>query len=313
VFAGLPALVLGLGAAVFFSRPPALILSDAGFDVLYGAGRTLARQAGLSARLFRQVKRVTIAENANPEAVAFAVEEKAKRPWAVFGHARYSQGLEQYARQHPEVRVAIAREEPPPPAGTVLGEPSGGGPLPEGPQADIVYHDVPLNSRRAGRYAALLAGEDPGVVLVFQDSRNFPVDREAFLAGLREERENLNPVYLDAAGDYPAWDLVRCVVLGGPAKAYLERKDAIPALFFSWMDPALSSSNVKIVGDDSLWALARGVFAPSGGEDGGPETVPADFIVLENRIRDPGLRRELKKAPGRGALRALRGFWSHLL
>lgn len=285
VFIGLPVLILGLAAVFFFSRPPALILSDAGFDSLYGLRRTLIRQAGLSLRLFRRVKRVTIAENANPEAAAFAIEDRERRPWAVLGPFRYSQGLEQYARQHPEVRVTIIREAPPEEEG---GPPSGG--------AGAVYHDVPLNSRRAGRYAALLAGDQAGIVLVFQDGLNFPLDRAAFLAGLREEREDLSPVYVNCSGDYASWDQVLCVVLGGPATAYLERKDAIPALLYSWMDPALSSSNIKILSDDSPWALAFKTFSAAGGENDGYRTAPADFIVLGNRIEDPELRKKLKKA-----------------
>jgi hypothetical protein len=284
---GLPVLILGLGAAGFCARPPALILSDTGFDSLYGFRRTLIRQAGLSARFFRRVRRVMIAENANPEAAAFAIEEKERRPWAVLGPSRYSQGLEQYARQHPEVRVTIVREDPAPPAGEDDARESG---------AEFVYHDVPLNSRRAGRYAALLAGSESGIVLVFQDGSNFPVDRAAFLAGLREERENLSPVYVNCSADYASWDQVRCVVLGGPAAVYLERKDAIPALLYSWIDPAFTSSAIKILSDDSLWALAFETFSAGGGENGGYRTVPADFIVLGNRIADPELRKTLKKA-----------------
>jgi hypothetical protein len=131
---------------------------------------------------------------------------------------------------------------------------------------------------------------------VFQDGLNFPVDRTAFREGLREGAPGLNPVYLSCSDDYDSWDQVLCVVLGGPAAAYLERKDSIPAILYSWMDPALSSSNIKILGDDSPWALAFTALSAPAGEDGGHRAVPADFFVLGNRIGDPELRKRLKKA-----------------
>jgi hypothetical protein len=272
-----------VSTAVFFlSRPPVLILGDAGFDALYGPWRVLRRQAELSLRLFRRVKRVPVAEDANPEAAVFAVEGAAARPWAVLGHSRYLQGLEQYARLHPEIRVIIIREGP-------------GSGVPEaGPE--YVFMDSRLNSLQAGRCAAMLAGGE-GEILVFQDGRNFPVDREAFLAGLQEEDKALIPVYLDSSADYSSWDKVRCVVLGGPADSYFNRNSEIPALLFTWMDPALSPSTVKITADDSPWALALRVLDPPGEEEnsGGYRSVPAAFTLLRGRVGEEELRRRLKK------------------
>jgi hypothetical protein len=278
----IPLGLLVLASLVFLSRPPALILSDAGFDAFYGPRRALIRQAWLSLRFFRPVRRVLIAENAGPEAAVFAIEEEG-RPWAVLGHSRYQQGLEQYSRLHPEIRVAVIRESPP-------------GPVPDsgasgGPQS--VFADTRLNSWRAGRCAAILAGEGEGQVLVFQDQRNFPVDRDAFLAGLREENGALIPVYLDGSSDYSPWDQVRCVVLGGPADSYFNRNSPVPALLFSWMDPALSPFSVKITGDDSPWALAAAILRSAGA---GPRIVPLEFTLRRGRTEDRKLRKRLKTA-----------------
>ncbi|MDR0400899.1 MAG: hypothetical protein LBH51_08150 [Treponema sp.] len=277
--------ILMLALAFFLGRPPVLILGDAGFDAFYGRRRIFLRQAGLSLRFFRQVKRVSIAENANPEAAVFAIEEKSALPWAVLGHSRYLRGLEQYARQHPEITVAVIQEGPAPRAGTFDAE--------EGPEA--VFTDIHLNSWRAGRCAALLAGEE-GEILVFQDERNYPVNRESFLAGLREENEALIPVYVDSSVDYPSWDRVRCVVLGAAADSYFDRNSAIPALLFTWMDPALCPSVVKISVDDSPWALAPEILGLPGGEDsGGYRIVPAKFTLLGGRVGEGELKKGLKK------------------
>lgn len=278
-------ILLGVpGLVVFLNRSPALILSDAGFDALYGPRRVLIRQAGLSLRFFRRVKRVLIAENAGPEAVVFAIEEGGRKPWLVLGHSRYQQGLEEYARQHPDHRVAVIREDPAP-------EPpfSGGGP-------EAVFADTRLNSWRAGRCAAILAGEGAGQVLVFQDRQDFPVNRDAFLAGLQEENGGLDPVYLNGSADYSPWDQVRCVVLGGPADSYFNRNSQIPSLLFAWMDPALSPFTVKMAGDDSPWALAPAIFRSSGEEAGGYRIVPMELSLLRGRVAEEELGERLKEA-----------------
>ncbi|MDR2747176.1 MAG: hypothetical protein LBB77_06980 [Treponema sp.] len=274
---GLLALVL----VVFLSRSPALILSDAGFDALYGPRRTWFRQAGLSLRLFRQVKRVIVAEDANPEAAVFAIEGKSAKPWTVLGHSRYRQGLERYSRQYPDIRVLLIRDDTP----SLSAE--------TGPES--ILADTRLNSWRAGRCAAILAGGEGGRILVFQDGRDFPVNREAFLAGVREENDVLVPLYLNSSADYSSWNDVRCVVLGGPGDPYFNREGGIPAILFTWMDPALSPYSVKIIGDDSPWALAPEVFRSSGADSGGYRSVPAEFTVLRRRVGDGELAKRLKK------------------
>jgi hypothetical protein len=271
-------LIAALG--FFLSRPPVLILSDAGFDALYGPGRTLFRQARLSLMFFRRVKRVLVAENANPEATVFAIEEGAAKPWAVLGHSRYRRGLDRYARQHPDVRAALIRED--------------SSPDPAAPGPESVFTDTLLNSWRAGRCAAILAGEGGGRVLVFQDGRNFPVNQDAFLAGLREENGALVPLYLNSSAEYSSWDEVRCVVLGGPGDPYFNLNGEIPALLFTWMNPVFSPRSVKIVIDDSPWALAPGFLRSPGGD--GRRNVPAEFTVLRGRLRDGELGKRLKKA-----------------
>jgi hypothetical protein len=276
-------LVLLLALAFFMGRSPALILNDAGFEALYGQRRVLFRQALLSLRLFRRVKRVPMAENAGPEALVFAIEEEAAKPWAVLGHARYRQGLERYAQQHPEVRALLIREDPPPASP----------PDPADSSLESIFIDTRLSSWRAGRCAALLAGEGPGRVLVIQERQDFPVNQEAFLAGLGEENGALIPLFLDGSA-VPSWEEVRCVVLGGPADPYFSQNTGIPALLFTWLDPALSPHTVKLIADDSPWALAPESFRPPGqGEFRG---VSPEFTLLSDRVEGEELRNRLKKA-----------------
>jgi hypothetical protein len=288
----LPLLVLALGG-FFFLRPPVLLISDASFDLIYGFRRAFMGRIGLSLRLFRRVEQVTITENADPEALIFSLEEKEKHPWAVLGHSRYSRGLEQYARRRADVRVTVIGEGPGPSR-------SGGGETFPGQGLEFVYTDAGLNSRRLGRCAALLAGETGGVVLIFQERPDFPVQPEAFLAGLREENGNLDPVYMDPSADYPSWDEVCCVVVGGGGAAPIPgvRERQIPVLLYSWLDPALSPFNVKVIGDDSIWALAFWALRVPPGEASSPRTIPAAFSVIQGRTADIRLRGRLKRALG---------------
>ncbi|MDR3145615.1 MAG: hypothetical protein LBU21_05000 [Treponema sp.] len=288
---GAACLVL-VAAGVFLFRSPVLLVGDAGFDLIYGFQRTLGARIGLSLRLFRRVERVLIAENADPEAMVFAIEEQVKRPWAVLGPSRYERGLRQYARQREDVRVIIAGEDP-----ELAGEPARSGAAPVAGEPELVFSDVRLNSWRLGRCAALLAGDTGGLVLVFQDRPNFPVHREAFLAGLRAEHENLSPLYLNPSVDYSAWEQVGCVVLAGPSESYLNRDQGIPALLYSWLDPALSPSAVKVIGDDSPWALAyRALSVPAGVNPASYRTLPAAFSIPWGRVGDSRLRGKLKEA-----------------
>jgi hypothetical protein len=280
-------------AGFFFLRPPALLVGDAGFDLIYGPMRTLGGRVGLSLRLFRRVERVLIAENADPEAMVFAIDEQVKRPWAVLGPSRYERGLSHYARQREDVRVIIVGEDPGQ-AGDL--NRSGAGSSNAAGEPERVFTDVRLNSWRLGRCAALLAGDTGEIVLVFQDRSNFPVHQEAFLAGLRAEHENLSPLYLNPSTDYNSWEQVGCVVLAGPS-SYLNQAAGIPVLLYSWLDPALSPSTVKVIGDDSPWTLAyRALSLPPGVDPESYRTLPAAFRIPWGRVGDRRLREKLKRA-----------------
>jgi hypothetical protein len=271
-------LALALTAAAFFTRPPALVVSDLSFDALYGLRRGFQRQAEASLRLFRPVKKVLIAENAGPDAVIFALEEASSRPWAVLAPYRYAQGLRRYAEQHPGTPALIlgGREN-----------------IREGQLLSLAV-DTRLDSYRAGRSAAFLTGGKEGEILVFQEERDFPVNREAFLAGLRAEDCPVNPLYLSGYTDYPGYDNVSCVVLGTVAQSFLGRNTGVPVILFSWLDPAFSPGNVKLVFDDSPWGMSVEAFRSVPEAREGP--VPSDIFLLSGRIGQKELLKKIKTA-----------------
>jgi hypothetical protein len=273
---------LAVTAGFFFTRAPALVLSDLSFDVLYGLRRGFLRQAEASLRLFRPVKKVMIAENAVPDAVIFALEEASSRPWAVLAPYRYAQGLRRYAEQHPETPAVIlgGREN-----------------LREGQLLSLAV-DTRLDSYRAGRSAAFFARGKEGEILVFQEERDFPVNRDAFLAGLQAEDCPITPLYLSGYTDYPGYDRVSCVVLGSNAQTFLNRNTVVPVILFSWLDPAFSPGNVKLVFDDSPWGISVEAFRAAVETGEGP--VPSGFFLLSERIGQRELLKKIKTVAKEG-------------
>ena len=74
---------------------------------------------------------------------------------------------------------------------------------------------------------------------------------------------------------------------------FLEQGLDIPLLLFSWTDPAMTPQTVKIVFNDSIWAMAPRALKsmpPPGGEI----LIPSLAQVLKDRIEEKGDFRRLR-------------------
>jgi hypothetical protein len=140
-----------------------------------------------------------------------------------------------------------------------------------------------------------------GNILLFQDERDFPFNRDSFLAGLREEGFMAEPVFLSLDSDYGSYENA-CVVLTGMAPHFFDKNDTVPVILFSWLDPALTPANVKLVLDDSPWALAFRAFPAMRGASSAGRSLPSDIIIQEGRIGDPEVLRNIKRAAKEGML-----------
>ena len=271
---------LGLGIWLVFFHPPVLLVSDAFFDGLYGPWRTRIRQLEVSLQLFRLVKVVAIGETADPEMAALAVEDADDRPYGVLFPFRYAEGARRYARLHPETPVAVL-----------------GGRLPR--EEGFLYFgtDTSGDLYRAGRGAALLVRPGGGRVYVFQDPRLSPEERRSFNEGLRDGGYPGEPEYV--YGNTNLRDITGVsVLMSGAPPYFFEGAVTTPVILFSWIDPALTSRDVKVIFDDSPWALAvQAVRAMSGeGAVSGEEApLPARASVLGRRIPEKIVEEELKK------------------
>jgi hypothetical protein len=251
-----------LSAGVFFFRAPVLLVTDAAFDALYGPKRALVKRVEVSLRLFRRVVPVLVPDSVGPDIVAFTVGEAARSPYCVLFPYRYQAGAARYVGEAPGVPVFVL----------------GGGQVQKTDAEDVVFiqTDTRTDSYRAGLCAALLARESAGEIVVYgQVTAEW---REAFLAGLREDGVERVVKYFSVTEDYIDIQKVACVVMNGQATVFLEQNHDIPVILFSWLDPALTSQAIKVVFDDSPWALLARV--AHGKEEG---SFPSGMVFPKGR------------------------------
>ncbi|MDR0690256.1 MAG: hypothetical protein LBG08_08360 [Spirochaetaceae bacterium] len=274
---GIVVFMLLLGPGIFFSRSPILVVTDSFFDVLYGRWRTWEKRLILSFRFFRLVKPVVIGENADQDMVAFGVEAASARPYCVLFPFRYGEGARRYAGEHPAVPVAVLGGRLPPPQG----------------EEKLLFFgtDTALDLYRAGLCAAAFIKPEEEV-FIFPDLIFPETDRKAFLEGLRVRGYLKDPFYMNAYADLSSRMGISVVMTGTPP-AFLEGRVKIPIILFSWMDPAISSADVKLVFDDSPWALAPEVIKILG-QNGEEQVVPSEISVLDRRIQEKALVKEIK-------------------
>jgi hypothetical protein len=263
----------------FFSRAPVLVLTDAAFNGIYGENRARFSAFGLSLRLFRRVKPVLINDSAGADMVVFSLEAAASRPYCVLVPYRYAEGGRRYAEKYPLTPAAVLGNPPDLSEGASGGAAAGGiRYFRSGRETDFF---------RAGRCAAVLAGE--GTVLVYHDRESAAV-LAALREGLKREGCAKEPLFLNSGADPGNVQDIFCVILAGEAQPFLEKNLSIPVILFSWLDPALTPSEVKVIFDDSPWALAgEAVNRAAGGLEG--DILPSGVIFPRGRNSGPVLER----------------------
>jgi hypothetical protein len=274
-----------LGTALYRFRPPLLLVLDEEFVFLYGSRRSAVERAKLSLRLFRRVAVARIAEGASPDVVAFAAAAAAPRPYAALFPARYRQGARRYAEQAPGIPVGVL-------GGGALFRPA------ENEGFRFIETDKKTDLYRAGCCAALFALRGGGGVLFLAGDLIDRDDREAFQRGLRDQGFTGVPIFVDRGTEYTLPGGLSCVVMTSPAANSLENS-ALPIILFSWIDPGFTARGVKVIFDDSPWALA---FTATKALQRQGDLPPAasEILALWNRIEDADLRRELKRVLASG-------------
>ena len=92
---------------IIYSRPPVLIICEQSFLELYGEKR-VKREARLSAIvLFRQVKTVTVANEAGDDIIFLAACDEPTTPFCVIFPFRFARAAKLYSEQNPSIPVVL--------------------------------------------------------------------------------------------------------------------------------------------------------------------------------------------------------------
>ncbi|MDR3276236.1 MAG: hypothetical protein LBT11_03325 [Treponema sp.] len=273
-------LVLAVPGLVFWGRAPVILVSDAAFDLLYGAERAAWSRTLTALRLWRAVKMVLVPEEGGMDLAVYAIAAVEERPYCVLFPYRYAEEARFFINLYPDVPVAVL---------------DGRRRFPEDEGLAVFRADTSTDFYRAGRAAALLAG-DQEPVLVYADGLTVPADREAFDLGLRDGGYAGESRYVGYGVNPTVLEHAACIVYAGISGEEPERILDIPVILFSWIDPALTASNVKLIFDDSPWALVVGAVKALDVEarDQGPVHAPSAATLPEKERRLP--ERDLRGA-----------------
>jgi hypothetical protein len=277
---------LALGSALFMLRSPVLMVVDDEYIGLYGLRRSWVKQIEISLKMFRRFKVVRMAEGAAPDVIAFAVNEAVSRPYAVLFPFSYEQGARRYAEQSPGIPVGVF-------GGGSQARRTGELPAEENGLV-FIETDRTTDLYRAGRCAALFALQDGGGILFFTGDMVTWDDKDAFLKGLRDQGFENSPMFVDIGEDYTLPRALSCVVMARAEESYLDNSPTAPAILFSWMDPGITPREIKVIFDDSPWALAAAAAKTLHRKEGeGP--IPSEILIPKGRIGDTELQKSLKK------------------
>jgi hypothetical protein len=277
------AAILCLGA-VFLLRSPVILVTDNAFDRIYGGLRGMLIRTETALKLRRPVKKLRLADAAAADMVVFALEAASAKPFCVVFPYRYREGAERYAEKYPERPAVVLTGRIPPPGD---GSGDGGGPL-------CIGTNTAADLYRAGRCAAGFA-EGGGVILLLYDEPVSAANREAFDLGLRDGGFSGSPRYINGTAESVIPGDTSCAVITGPADHYFKQNLDIPVILFSWTDPGLTRRSVKVVFDDSPWALAAQAVNMAAGRGAAGE-IPSRGAVIRSRIPEKDIFLSLKSA-----------------
>jgi hypothetical protein len=235
----LSALVLLFVIGIFFIRAPVLIVSDQYFNDLYGKNRALFSGIRSSIKLFRQVKLVTVAEDIGPDGIAFAVSQVSENPYIVCFPYRYLDGAQNYQNQFPSINTLLfSGKEKNPDVPKRLGD---------------IQTDTETDLYRAGLAAALISEGKEGKILCYIENRGSREYRSSFEQGLKDGGREGDALFIALNRSYTDNEPVSCIVLTGNSDDSFIIEENIPIILFSWADPNLFSSQVKVIFNDSPW------------------------------------------------------------
>jgi hypothetical protein len=248
--------LLGAGA-VFMARSPVIVVTDDTFSAIYGARREHFKRIEMSVHIFRRIKLVRISEDAELDAVVFAVQDAARKPLAALFPYRYYDAALRYAGENPM------------PATVVLAGLNSAAVGPAGQdRAAVLFvkQDEASDFYRAGLCAASISTgsistglsafektpDNDKSILIIVNEKNSDEAVKFFEQGLRQGGSGASCVVRGINDNYPLANL-SCVLFWGQSSGFLyhSTENSLPNIIFSWLEPDFSSPNVKVIIDDS--------------------------------------------------------------
>jgi hypothetical protein len=242
-----------LTAIIFFLRPVVVIVSDDMFTSIYGVKREHYKNIEMSARIFRRIKIINMALDAEPETVAFAVEDAVKNPCFVVFPRRYIQAAALYVQDFPKTKVFLITE--------LNSEPE------NIQNVQIISTGVELDYYRAGLCAAVLTRlqiknedgvkvYDPNKSVLFISENETGSLNESFRVGVRKYSSDVSIVPFEK-GVTDLTKTFKCVALLGYETGFLNSNThtSTKIIAKTWLDPLYAPPNAVVIIDDSPMAI----------------------------------------------------------
>ena len=276
-------LIIGILGFAFYIRSPVLVVSDLSFVGIYGESRLRRQVIRSSLSLFRRVLPVKVADGASDDIITFAINEASSRPFCVIFPLRFAHAARLFGLQRPEVRAIIL----------------------EGRNVADIDHIVPTGTffrfrtdteadfYAAGRFAAILKGEQGGKTAVFLNQHFQNNERQVFRQAFFDNGRTADVQFFSSLEEVIDFSDISCAVIAGAGADIFGRRLDFPVIFFSWMNPEMTPNSVVVIFNDSPWVQTVPAvrMAASGIKNG---EIASKILILSSRIADNGVLRRLR-------------------
>jgi hypothetical protein len=275
-------------AIVFMARAPVVVVGDDYFSAVYGKKREHYKSMEMSARLFRRIKQVRIAVNAQREAIAFAAEDASKNPYFIVFPYRYAESAKKYMSDLPHVTTFITARS------SDMVNPIEG--------AVMAYTLTDLDYYRAGLCAAMLSQMPrvnadakivpvPNSILYIDGVNGSSAEKNLFASGVEKISAESKVTFadtLDPEATIPQVFSTVALLNRGYNFLNTNLNSGTRLIVFTWLDPDFTPPNVDIVIDDSPLAMLSSMANAKRSGDIREKSIrmSADFILLPLRIKD---------------------------
>jgi len=268
---------------IYLARAPVLLVTEQSFVNLYGRDRLKKDINRVSFSLFRQIKIVEVANDAGDDIVQFAVSDISVKPFCVLFPRRFTRSAYLYGAQNPDIRIIILEGRYP-----------GVSSVNSGRENFYFFNtDIESDFYNTGLAAAIFADNMSGNIAVFIEPEQYliygSIAREAFLKGVNDQGGKPETYFYTGFSDLPETAKISCAVIAGAGLEFLDKKQGIPVILFTWLDPSLVPDDVVLIVDDSPAAQVKKAAAFSSG------SIQSKFYIVNRSKIEGKVLQKIKK------------------